>query len=35
MNDIKENIINRALLKNKKICLPEDLDERIKGAKKN
>jgi|TARA_B110001454_G_scaffold206333_1_gene216678 phosphate acetyltransferase len=34
MNDIKENIINRALLKNKKICLPEDSDDRIKGAKK-
>ena len=34
MNDIKENIIRRALLKNKKICLPESSDSRVQAAKK-
>ena len=33
MNDIRKNIINRALLKNKKICLPEITDSRIQTAK--
>ena len=33
MNDIKKNIIDRALLKNKKICLPEISDSRIQVAK--
>ena len=34
MNNIKENIIRRALLKNKKICLPESSDSRVQAAKK-
>jgi len=34
MNDIRNNIIERALLKNKKICLPEQSDSRIKIASK-
>ena len=34
MNDIRNNIIERALLKNKKICLPEESDSRIKIASK-
>ena len=34
MIDIKKNIIDRALLKNKKIFLPEESDNRIKVAKK-
>ena len=33
MNDIRKNIIDRALLKNKKICLPEISDSRIQAAK--
>ena len=32
MNDIRSNIIERALLKNKKICLPEQSDSRVKIA---
>ena len=32
MIDIKKNIIDRALLKNKKIFLPEESDNRIKEA---
>ena len=34
MNDIRKNIIERALLKNKKICIPEETDSRIKTASK-
>ena len=34
MNDIRSNIIERALLKNKKICLPEQSDSRVKIASK-
>ena len=33
MNNIRKNIIDRALLKNKKICLPEISDSRIQSAK--
>ena len=35
MLDFKENLLKRALKKNKKICLPEESDKRVKSAKKN
>ncbi len=33
MNIIKKNIIDRAIVKNKKICLPEESDDRVISAK--
>ena len=35
MLDFKESLLDRALKKNKKICLPEESDKRVKSAKKH